>query len=139
MAYPDEAKIRKTMRAVLLTLSTLPAYRAWENRTGKPTVDQPKVSDQLTPVDESQRASGLYEYNGMYIVEISVPTGRGTELLDSLLFDVVNLFPSNRGIQGDLMNIQVDRAFRTSRLKDPTGKFYTAQVRVLFRTYTPTT
>lgn len=81
--------IRAALRTQLLTVGTLPAARAWENKGFKPTHGTAYVEEALIPASRRPASTGMIEQRGIFQVTLVVPANDGTmaheDIIDAIL------------------------------------------------------
>jgi hypothetical protein len=81
--------IRAALRAKLLTVGTLPAARAWENKGFVPVHGVPYVVENQISAARRPASTGMIEQSGIYQVTLVVPADSGVmageDIIDAIL------------------------------------------------------
>ena len=126
----DHKEIRQGFRAVLLTVSDLPANRSWENREFTPPTGTEWIRETLLPSDESVSASDTITAIGTMQYDVFWPFGGGTEGAETLADAIKAAFEPNTTIS---THAHVYRAERLAGRVD--DNWYIIPVRLTYRAH----
>lgn len=126
----DWNTLRAALRTRLLTVASLPANRAWENRGANPPKGAVYVEDAIIPASERALSYGQVEQIAIYQVTIVVPQNDGTKVGEDIIDDVLAAFPPAATLSGV---VRVDRSERNPPRND--GATYRMPVSIRWRAY----
>lgn len=141
----DEVAVQNALRAVLTTLSSLPAGRAWEQFGFTPTAGQPYITDALAPAPpelDGLASAGHFTTPGLYLVRWFLPQGQKL-VLSQRAREVLALFPPGRVLTAsDGTVIDIPRQgllpYRSQVVPTDGGRAVTT-ITIPFRAFTPST
>lgn len=91
----SDETLHLALRAQLLTVSELPAARAWENKKYEPTHVE-YIADEFVPATNTLRGSavgGLIERTGLYIVKVFGLADSGITAIRAIASAILAAFP----------------------------------------------
>lgn len=112
----DLTAVQITLRTQLLTLSALPAGRAWENEKFAPVTDRPYIEESFVPATTTLRGltkGGTVETTGLYLIRWYGVANTGLGDLTAGVDALLALFPPGLALTtttGDVVRIRGDIA-----------------------------
>lgn len=123
MAVLDLNECRVTLRTRLLTITTLPAIRAWENRrtqTPDATSKTMFIAERQIVLDETKDAIGCIHSMVDTRYDVMYPKGAGTQAPEDMAKLVAEAFEPGQSLQGNNgLEIALYKVRRLPLMQDP--------------------
>lgn len=138
----DYAAIKLALRNHALTVSGIPAARAWENKGYTPVVGTPYLEEDFVPATVTLRGlvkGGAIETTGLYVLKWYGLANVGTSDIDAGTQAILDAFPPGSTLaltSGDVVRIRGDVAPSRGQVIPVTPGWACIPVTVAWRLYT---
>ena len=133
------ADIRAALEGRIASVSGVPsaANRAWENVKFSPTTGTAWVRMQLVPISRRPldvTATGLQRHDGLFVVDVFVPSGKGPSAADTLADAICTAFEAGTVLTANSQTVQIEYAeIDRAAVSDP--PWYQAMVSVKWKAF----
>ena len=137
----DITKTRLILRAYMLSqVDPLPQLQQWENRPFEipDAITGNWIREIMEYSGETVIASNTKSHKGNYRIDVVVPTGSGTEYLDSVTNAIVSAFPPGTALTDSpetcVVNVRASQRLQARR-DTTSGAWYSQPVMVSWEVY----
>lgn len=137
----DQQSAMLALRAQLLTVSQLPALRAWELIDFTPTSGQPYLADAFVPATQrlvSVSRNGTVEETGLYVLTWHGLSGVGRSAIAAGVQAVLEAFPPGATFAsqaGDTIRVRSDTGPYAGQIIPVDGGWAVCTIRIPWRAY----
>jgi hypothetical protein len=135
----DLTKVRLLLRSVVTSIPGIPPLAQWENQNfeGPDPEGTNWIRELNSPLSERPVATNTIQHVGTYRIDVVVPSGSGTETLESLTDSIKAAFEPGDQVQDPACTVQIIKSERLPARRDTRDNaWYFQSVAVTWHVYT---